>query len=300
NKKESAIIYYKDIINRYPDCSYVEMAKTRIEELKTGKARPKIVTAEAPKGGLFGLWGAKASEAPVVAAPEVTGAEPAVETSQAAPSQEPVKKGWTPFSFGKKDGKAKEIKSAEATAPMPKKWSWTPFNFGKKDSAEKTSESKPSGQEAPAPQVQSEPVDSSMAVGSVPAADHTSQTEASAGAAPQVPGQASPQPIQPGVSPSIAEATSPAPASQISTAQKEIAPKKEAPCQQASPYAPKKKGWNLVDILGFGSDAPKPAKKTAEKPKGPDAPVTAEPLSNASSPASSTDDPNIDKDDYIY
>ncbi|HPM43197.1 MAG TPA: tetratricopeptide repeat protein, partial [Candidatus Omnitrophota bacterium] len=35
NKKESAIIYYKDIINRYPDCSYVEMAKTRIEELKT-------------------------------------------------------------------------------------------------------------------------------------------------------------------------------------------------------------------------------------------------------------------------
>lgn len=315
NKKESAIIYYKDIINRYPDCSYIALANTRIEELKTGKKKANIVTAQAPKGGFFGLWGAKAGAEPAAVKPEDVAPESLQAASVSGEQQAPAKKGWMPFSFGKKDKAAreKEVKSAEATASMPKKWSWSPLNFNKKEEAGPTAGEEKAQAVGPAPvagstvaQESQIPVqapkeaedpwaipEDSQQIGaqSVPPVNEPVPTSSSAQPTPAVSSGVS-QPVSTAVSTPVSSAQIAAPAAQKAQPQ--------APCQPAAPYRPKKKGWNLVDILGFGSDSSQPEKPAKTEPRSPNAPPVAEPLPNATAPAASTDDPNLDKDDYIY
>ncbi len=292
-KKESAIIYYKDIINRYPDCSYIELAKTKIEELKSGK---KIVTARAPTGGIFGMWSAKTPPETAEIPQEAIMQDGSVQTEQAkAGLLEKEKKGWMPFSFGKKDApKGKEVKSAEATASMPKKRGWSPLNFSRKEAPDKT---KAQPGEPPVSRdsasIGSDTVPEASQPSAAPAADPYAISE-----------PASTQPSTVSSSPIGSDAgTAPAPVSQTpGRSIRESAPEPiiSGSARASTPYKPKKKGWNLIDILGFGSDDPKPDKKAASKSAVPDAQPVAEPLSNASDPAPSTDDPNLDKDDYIY
>jgi outer membrane assembly lipoprotein YfiO len=81
----SAIIYYQDVLDRFPDSIHAPVAKGKIEDLQS-------VKTPAP-GGVFG-WFAKPAEKPVK-----------------EPSE---KKGWWPFGSGKKEKPA-----AEAAVGVP-------------------------------------------------------------------------------------------------------------------------------------------------------------------------------------
>lgn len=114
HKKESAIIYYQDILDRYPDSSYASLATTKIDALRNGTRRPAAAGEVVAKRGLFSIWPAKApSVQPAAAAAMAPGtvavAAPGAISASAPPAQaaaKPAKRSWMSFIFGKKEAKA--------------------------------------------------------------------------------------------------------------------------------------------------------------------------------------------------
>ena len=155
-KKEAAIIYYQDVIDTYPDSSFVGKAKAKIEALKNPKKKeilppldfikkkPKPVTPQAPKKP----WKALSFESKKIQArkePEKSATEAPKKKSwnlfglgtkkNEASKETPEKKAWTPLKF---DSKKKEVKpvpekpAAEVPVAEPKKKEWKPLNFDNK------------------------------------------------------------------------------------------------------------------------------------------------------------------------
>ncbi len=122
----SAIVYYQDVVDRFPDCSYVDKAKAKIEELK------KKMAGETGGGGEKKAW--KPLNFP----------KPVKQPKSLAPAEEEAKspkKGWKPFSFAKPaKEESPEAESASAPAPEKPKSSWKPFDFTSKPKTEETSE----------------------------------------------------------------------------------------------------------------------------------------------------------------
>lgn len=137
---ESAIVYYKDVIDRWPDSASAEVAKVRIEDLKIGNyGHKKGFVPSTSKAGFpwFGQ-GQKPASVPKVTAPKVV-----------APVEKAPKKGWSLFDFGKKATKvAKAAEPAHApavqqaqpieAAPVnPDKQGWWVRGLGKKSTWKK-------------------------------------------------------------------------------------------------------------------------------------------------------------------
>ncbi len=117
---QAAIIYYKDVIDSYPESSYVNLSKTKIEHL-TAKL-------DKSKTGLFPVIFAK--PAPKAVEPvlnQVQASKPAPEPGSNLPAKpkEPKKK-WEPFKWP-----AKSEKPVKKAVEAPKKQGWTPLNFSK-------------------------------------------------------------------------------------------------------------------------------------------------------------------------
>lgn len=287
-RKESAIIYYKDIIDRYPDCSYANMAKMKIEELKFGKKPARVTAVLSEKGALFGLWPTKAP-APAAKPKEIlpgAAAEPA--------GQKP---GWMPLNFDKKGPpKEREVKSAEATAPMSKP-KWAPLSFGKKALPPVTDKlpqvtapavTAPALQESPAPIVETPAVAPVPQEAAAPAAETPAPSPA--------PNEPVLTPITPASNPSPVSAaapimTLPAPTPIV------VPPKPVVPISRTPPKPQKNSGWTPLNILGFGKEpSPQPTKPPQPAPVVVASAPVAEPLPVGSGVILSTDDVNVDND----
>lgn len=309
HKKESAIIYYKDIIDRYPDCSYVNMAKKKIEDLKSGK-RPARVTTELPeKGGLFGLW-PKAE--PAKAPEQATAASSAGEVKSAEPTAPISKSKWTPFNFGKKDS----VKPKPKEAPKEKK-GWLSFDFWNKPvstpaAAMATAEApQPSAnipmQEAtvtppvPAAEVSQVPaVPVSAPASAVPAASATPPVETSP--AETLPPKADNTASQSVPVSTPAQTTVSTPATCVATPPvKAVMPQSGiVPISTTPPPVQKNNGWTPFNIFGFGKESANTLASKSPAPVTPPPVVvasapTAEPLPMGSGTAQSQDDPNVEK-----
>lgn len=95
NHPKSAVIYYQDVLDRYPDSAHAAVAKAKIEALSNARAKPGALS------GMMSLF-SKKGEA-VRAAPPVARQAPA------------AKKDWSMFGwFGKKGGQARPAAKSEA------------------------------------------------------------------------------------------------------------------------------------------------------------------------------------------
>ena len=148
-KKEAAIIYYQDVIDAYPDSSFVERSKAKIESLKNAKKtnilptfdfnkkKPNPVNKETQKKKSWSPFNfedkkkpptpvaepvTQAPETPPIAEHVMVAAEPpqAASDTQIVESKTPKSKGWKPLNFDNR----KEA---------PKKKIWKPLNFGTND-----------------------------------------------------------------------------------------------------------------------------------------------------------------------
>lgn len=101
NRYESAIVYYKDVIDRWPDSTSAEIAKVRIEDLKIGNyAHKKGFDPSAKKFAFpWFVQGKKVESVP----------------KAVMPVEKQPKKGWSPFDFGKKAPKVQEPASLVPT-----------------------------------------------------------------------------------------------------------------------------------------------------------------------------------------
>ena len=127
-KTQAAIIYYQDVIDTYPDSTFVKMAKDRIEALKAGpskkaaapidlsKKKPEQVNQKKPWKALKfeNKKEEKKTEAPAQPVP-------AKEASE--------KKAWKPFKFESEKPQKKPEAIAPAASEAPKKKAWNPFSF---------------------------------------------------------------------------------------------------------------------------------------------------------------------------
>lgn len=131
-KKESAIVYYQDVLDRYPDSSFAALAKDKIEELRSGKKKGAVSGDVPVLGALFNIWPGKAPAAAAAAAPaakkgwfgfgkkapaapaQAAVAPGAPEAAAVAAPVAPVKRGW--FTFG---GRKEEPVAQPATEPLP-------------------------------------------------------------------------------------------------------------------------------------------------------------------------------------
>ncbi|MDD5427963.1 MAG: tetratricopeptide repeat protein [Candidatus Omnitrophica bacterium] len=108
HRYQAAIIYYKDIIATYPESSFVEMARAKIDHLTEKLQKPK---RSVPVNFIR------------PAKPKKTAEEIAAERAQ-RPKPEGVKL-WNPFSS------KKAAQPAEAVSEKPKAKGWAPFSFMK-------------------------------------------------------------------------------------------------------------------------------------------------------------------------
>lgn len=125
-KLQAAIIYYQDVIDTYPDSTFVNKAKAKIEALKTRstkKATAPVIDLSKKKSQRVAPpkkpWRAlkfkseKPQKKPEIVTPET-----------------PKKKSWNPFSF---ESKKKEVPAVVHTPPeVQKKKVWNPFSFENK------------------------------------------------------------------------------------------------------------------------------------------------------------------------
>ena len=104
---QAAVIYYKDVITSYPDSSFVNLARSKVESLTAKLEKPK--TKMAPLSFF----------------------KPAKPKEAVSEEKAPKGKGWAPFSFMKLAKPAET--SAPAAAPIAeeaqKSKGWKPFNF---------------------------------------------------------------------------------------------------------------------------------------------------------------------------
>ena len=132
---QSAIIYYQDVLDRFPDSSFEGAARAKVGWLKERLANPKArmatpprkskeVKKEASKSWFPTLQFGKKSE------PLNKPADLAQEAKTQA-EKKPKPKSWlSMFKFGKKSEPIKQ--PAAEVIPKPKPKSWFPFKFGKK------------------------------------------------------------------------------------------------------------------------------------------------------------------------
>lgn len=272
-KKESAIIYYQDIIDRYPDCSYTEEAKVRIEELRTGRKR-QAPGAAAERGGLFSIFPAPAP-APAPGA---------------VPPPAPAKKGWLPsFGLGRKAAGA-PAPVVPAPAPAAKKGWFPSFGFGKKEAEPAV---------GPATTVP-EPLGAPSAEGALPAPQSPVATEPVPLA---LPGAAQPQAAPAATLPSAAPVGAAVPAAiGVMPAPVPATPVVAQPVTVVSrPEAqPKRRVWSPLGLLGLQDDTPPAPPKPvvfAAKAGGPDAPAVAlEPSHGGADAVARQDDINVEMD----
>ena len=129
-KTQAAIIYYQDVIDAYPDSTFVNRSKAKIEALKAksikkaaapvidlSKKKPNRVVKEKKPWSPLGFMSGKPKEK--------------VET--AAPKASP-KKSWNPLGFMSSQPK----KKVEPTTPQAPKKSWNPLGFMSSKPKEKT------------------------------------------------------------------------------------------------------------------------------------------------------------------
>ncbi|MFA5144157.1 MAG: outer membrane protein assembly factor BamD [Candidatus Omnitrophota bacterium] len=110
---QAAVIYYKDIIEAYPDSSFVPMARSKVESL-TAKL-------ERPKKPFMAMNFTKPSASPK-AAPQ------GIETPEPVEAQ---KKGWRPLNFTGTPKQKEAVAETPADLQAAKKKGWTPFSFTK-------------------------------------------------------------------------------------------------------------------------------------------------------------------------
>ena len=139
-KKEAAIIYYQDVIDTYPDSSFVPAAKIKIEKLNTKEVKKVSAPLDFDKKKQKPSINPKPN-------PEVT--------PQANPvtQEAPKKKSWSPLSFLSKQPESEKKPVAQEAS---KKSSWSPLNFSSKKphinptlGSEGVSEAKPSPEITP-------------------------------------------------------------------------------------------------------------------------------------------------------
>ncbi len=148
----SAIIYYQDVVDRYPDTPLGETSKIRIEDLKIGNySHRSAADFMAQKKGWLPAWTGEnkklenkifvkgATPAPTQA-PPIVASEKQVQVQKqvpemAKPAEEAPKvkskKSWWSFGLGENKPKAKDKSVAPVAEKKPHK-PWTPFGFGSK------------------------------------------------------------------------------------------------------------------------------------------------------------------------
>ncbi|MFA5085454.1 MAG: outer membrane protein assembly factor BamD [Candidatus Omnitrophota bacterium] len=138
-KIAAAIIYYQDVIDTYPDSSFVSKARDKIEALKTRGTKKAAASIDPGK---------KKSESEQVVRQKKPwrvfkfgkSEKPEVK-SETVVSETPKKKSWNPFSFKigkKKSSEAARTETVQAPETPPKKRPWNLFNLGvKKEPAAK-------------------------------------------------------------------------------------------------------------------------------------------------------------------
>ena len=112
---EAAIIYYQEVVNKFPDCSFVNEARSKIEKLSAilnGKAKAK------EGEGVSKVWNPIKFTKP--AKPAEPPATPKEETKN-------TKKSWSPFSFTK-PAKNQTAENKEAPKVVKAK-AWNPLSF---------------------------------------------------------------------------------------------------------------------------------------------------------------------------
>ena len=133
-KTQAAIIYYQDVIDAYPDSSFVDKAKVRIEALKTKDARKAAAFADRTKKKSKEIAREKKPWSPF----KIWGERPRTKAETTTP-EAPKKKRWNPFSFETKKQKTDQTdRTDSAKEASPKKKPWKLFDFGaKKESVAK-------------------------------------------------------------------------------------------------------------------------------------------------------------------
>jgi len=123
---ESAIIYYKDVVARFPDSSIAVKAKAKIEDL--GNRGSKNVQSAAGKEGEKKSW-----------MPFSIPKKPKIPKPQAASEDvKSQKKSWQFFKFAKPVKKEKSIDASVPKPAKPKGW-WNPLKFTSKPKREEAS-----------------------------------------------------------------------------------------------------------------------------------------------------------------
>ncbi|MDO8525348.1 MAG: tetratricopeptide repeat protein [Candidatus Omnitrophota bacterium] len=105
-RRQSAIIYYKDIVYAYPDSSFVQLARSKVE----------VLTARLEKSNASPALFKFTKPAPKIAK------TPAVE------SEAPKAKAWTPFVFSKPAKPKEAAPKIEKKAKSAKAKLWNPFS----------------------------------------------------------------------------------------------------------------------------------------------------------------------------
>jgi len=118
---DSAVVYYKDVLERFPGSTMAPVAKKRIEEIQAKK-----VPVER-KNWL--AWPGSDKKADKKAEKKAEGVVATQEGAAAAPAKKQKAKGWFPTLFGKKEVKAPAAPVVKAPPPTAKK-GWLPW-FGK-------------------------------------------------------------------------------------------------------------------------------------------------------------------------
>ena len=109
---QAAIIYYQDVIDTYPESSYVDMSRSKIGALTARLEKSKVKAAP--------FTFTKPARKPAVEAP-----------ATAAKTEEPKGKSWAPLNFNK-PAKPKEPAADVTEKPKSSKTAWwNPFSSGK-------------------------------------------------------------------------------------------------------------------------------------------------------------------------
>lgn len=127
-KIRAAIIYYQDVVDTYPNSTFADSAKAKIEALKAREAKKAAVSADLSKKKPEQVVREKKAWSPFKFKSEKPGKK--AETSVPEISE---KKSWKPLSFNSGKKKSSLAVQAAPVKEAPKKTLWNLFNFGAKE-----------------------------------------------------------------------------------------------------------------------------------------------------------------------
>lgn len=122
----AAIIYYKDVIDTYPESSFVNQARSKIESLTARLERPKAAPFAFLKPAAKPVETPAGAEAPKAKGWNPLGFMKPAKPKEAVSETTTAKKGLWPFNLGK-PAKPKEVTVQRATSKD--RWGWSPLSL---------------------------------------------------------------------------------------------------------------------------------------------------------------------------